>query len=94
MVIVGYINVGKFFLFNRFICVGVFVENVLFVIFDFMIWCVIIFDGWVYIFIDMVGFVWYLLYDFVEVFVFILEEMVMVDVFFYVVDVDDLDLFG
>lgn len=34
VVIVGYMNVGKLSLLNVFISVGVFVENVLFVMFD------------------------------------------------------------
>lgn len=43
-------------------------------------------DGCVYMLIDMVGFVCNLLYQFVEVFCFMLEEVGEVDVVLYVVD--------
>lgn len=86
IVIVGYINVGKFSLFNVLIGVGVLVQDVLFVILEFIIRCVEFGDGRLVVFIDIVGFVWYLFIQLVEVFCFMLEEVVYVDLLVYVVD--------
>lgn len=42
--IVGFFNVGKSMLFNVIICVGVFVVNYFFVIIEFNVGCVMVFD--------------------------------------------------
>lgn len=68
VVLVGYINVGKFMFFNCVIGVEVMVKDMFFVMFDFMMWCFELIDGFEVILFDMVGFIFDLLIELVVVF--------------------------
>lgn len=68
VLLVGYINVGKFIFFNCIIEVWVYVADQLFAIFDLMLWCIDVVDVGEIVFVDIVGFICYLLYDLVVVF--------------------------
>lgn len=68
VLLVGYINVGKFIFFNCIIEVWVYVADQLFATFDLMLWCIDVVDVGEIVFVDIVGFICYLLYDLVVVF--------------------------
>lgn len=86
VVLVGYINVGKFIFMNLLSKLEVFVENKFFVILDIIVWKVVI-DCMFFLFFDIVGFIWKFLYYLVESFKFILDEVWESDILFYVVDI-------
>lgn len=84
-------NVGKFILLNIFINLEVYVADKLFVILDFIICCLNIFDIVIgkliiIVIIDIVGFIYEFFFILMDVFWVILEEVMDVDVLFYVVD--------
>lgn len=87
VVLVGYINVGKLMLFNCVIGVEVFVKDMLFVMFDFMMCRVDLFSGDEVILFDMVGFIFDLLIELVVVFCVMFEEVFDVDLILYVWDI-------
>lgn len=62
ILLVGYINVGKLMLFNVFIIGDVYVVDKLFVIFDLILCKVWVSGVGLVILVDIVGFIWYLLY--------------------------------
>lgn len=68
VLLVGYINVGKFIFFNQIIEVWVYVVDQLFVMLDLMLCCIDVVDVGEIVLVDMVGFICYLLYDLVVVF--------------------------
>lgn len=73
MVIVGYMNVGKFILLNIFINLEVYVVDKLFVILDFIICCLNVFDIVIgkliiIVIIDMVGFIYEFFFILMNVF--------------------------
>lgn len=84
-------NVGKFILLNIFINLEVYAVDKLFVILDFIICCLNIFDIVIgkliiIVIIDIVGFIYEFFFILMDVFWVILEEVMDVDVLFYVVD--------
>lgn len=86
VLLVGYMNVGKFILFNVLIYVGVYVVDQFFVMLD-IILCKLWIDGVGNIVIlDIVGFICDLFYLLVDVFYVMLEVVIDVDVLLYVVD--------
>lgn len=86
MLLVGYINVGKFILFNYIIDVDVYVVDQLFVILDLILCKLDIKEVGLVILVDMVGFICYFFYDLVVVFKVMLQEIQEVELLLYVVD--------
>lgn len=94
VVLVGYINVGKFLIMNKLVDIfknfeekKVFEKNMLFVIFEIFVRNIVFVNNKEFLLFDIVGFVSNLLYDLVKVFRLILEEVCEVDVLLYVIDI-------